>query len=175
MLLSVRDLELRKIGFETALPPQAIDLRDTGFRQVGDLHVRGRAELFSALEEIRVEGHISVTIEAECARCLETGQCSFDQDFDLRYRPASMEQESSEVELEEGQTEIGYYDGDGVELAEVVREQLLLWLPMHWTCGEDCRGICPVCGTNLNQRECGCQEQTGDNRWAALKSVWPSG
>jgi uncharacterized protein len=175
MLLSVRDLELRKIGFETSFPPQAIDLRDTGVRQVGNLHIRGRAELFSALEEIRVEGHITVTIEAECDRCLETSRRSFDRDFDLRYRPASMEQEGSEAELEEGESEIGFYEGEGVKLAEVAREQLLLWLPMHWTCHEDCRGMCPVCGTNLNQQDCGCQQQTGDARWAALKNLMPSG
>ncbi len=73
--------------------------------------------------------------------------------------------------MDEDETEVGYYEGESLELAEVVREQILLWLPMRWICQEDCRGICSQCGANLNLEDCGCREELADDRWEALRSM----
>jgi len=64
------------------------------------------------------------------------------------------------VEVGGAETEVGFYDGDGLELSEVLREQILLSLPMQRVCGEGCKGICPVCGQNRNLVECLCQAAT---------------
>ena len=61
--------------------------------------------------------------------------------------------------------------GDGIELNDVLREYILLALPMQRVCSESCKGICPVCGQNRNLKECGCQLRAGDDRWAALKNL----
>src|SRR5690606_41706177 len=63
------------------------------------------------------------------------------------------------------------YDGTEVDLAPAVREQILLTLPMSALCKDDCRGLCQVCGQDLNERECGCDRRVTDPRWAALRSV----
>jgi uncharacterized protein len=66
---------------------------------------------------------------------------------------------------------MGFYEGDGLELNDVLREFVLLALPMQKLCTENCKGICPVCGQNRNQSECSCQSNAGDDRWAALKEI----
>jgi uncharacterized protein len=66
---------------------------------------------------------------------------------------------------------VSYYEGDGLDLADVVREQVLLALPMQKLCRPDCQGICPVCGVNRNETTCQCKLQQVDERWAALKNL----
>ena len=66
---------------------------------------------------------------------------------------------------------MGFYEGDGLELNDVLREFVLLALPMQRLCKEDCVGICPVCGQNRNKQACQCQTAATDDRWSALKEV----
>jgi uncharacterized protein len=76
-----------------------------------------------------------------------------------------------EKAIDEGEAEMGFYEGDGVELNDVLREFVLLTLPMQRVCSEDCKGICPGCGQNRNQKECACLTAAADDRWAALKHL----
>jgi uncharacterized protein len=76
-----------------------------------------------------------------------------------------------EKEIDAGEAEMGFYDGQGLELNEVLREFVLLSLPMQRVCSEDCKGICPECGQNRNQIECHCQAESVDDRWAVLKQL----
>ena len=66
---------------------------------------------------------------------------------------------------------MGFYQGEGVELNDVQREFILLTLPMQRVCRESCKGICPLCGQNRNQKECQCHAELSDDRWAALKTL----
>jgi uncharacterized protein len=63
------------------------------------------------------------------------------------------------------------YSGKVVDLDPIVREQILLALPGYPVCDEGCKGLCPVCGANLNERDCGCDRRVPDPRWAGLKNV----
>jgi DUF177 domain-containing protein len=76
-----------------------------------------------------------------------------------------------EKEIDTGEAEMGFYEGDGVALNDVLREFILLTLPMQRVCRESCKGICPFCGQNRNQKECQCHAETSDDRWAALKAL----
>jgi uncharacterized protein len=69
------------------------------------------------------------------------------------------------------QAEEETYTGKVIDLDPIVREQLLLALPSYPVCSEGCKGLCPVCGGNLNERECGCDRHVPDPRWAGLKNV----
>ena len=71
--------------------------------------------------------------------------------------PTAKRAEGGEDEIDEAAVEVGYYEGNGLQLNDVLREVVLLALPMQLVCNESCKGICPVCGQNRNQRECGCQ------------------
>ncbi|MGH9617972.1 MAG: DUF177 domain-containing protein, partial [Acidobacteriaceae bacterium] len=72
-------------------------------------------------------------------------------------------------------TEIGYYEGDGLLLEDVLREQILLALPAKSLCREDCKGLCPECGRNRNTAPCDCAAASTDPRWNRLKAFEPQG
>lgn len=63
------------------------------------------------------------------------------------------------------------FDGKEIDLSGIVREQILLSLPMDWVCKEECKGLCTVCGQDLNVGECGCERRVIDPRWAVLKDM----
>lgn len=171
MFFSVQDLEVRKIHFDVDFPPREIDFLDPALKQKGPLKAQGVVELLShTLGEIRVTGRVQVEIEAPCDRCLEPAPIKIDSPFDLYYRPADTGPEGDEVEIDAGEAEIGFYEGDGLELEEILREFILLAIPMQKVCRPDCKGICPTCGQNRNQATCSCAVKPGDDRWAALQN-----
>ncbi len=179
MFISVKELELKKVHFEVAFPPGEIDYVDDGdrLRQATPLQAEGSAELLPhTLGEIRIRGHLAVTMRCDCNRCLEPAEFLIDSSFDLFYRPAeTVGDDDEEVEIDAGEAEIAFYEGGGVELKDVLRENVLLSMPMQRVCREACQGICPVCGQNRNLINCGCDPKLEDDRWAALKKVQVKG
>ena len=173
MLLNVLELALKKASFEETFPPQSIDIRDTNFRQTKDLHITGEAQLLPGTNEIQIRGHVNGTLEGECDRCLATAPLVIDRDYDLFYRSASEDLDGTEKVLERDETEVGYYEGEELATKDVLQEQVLLWIPMHWVCKEDCKGICPACGVNRNREACKCQSEAADDRWSALRDFRP--
>ena len=171
MFFSVKELELRKIRFDTGFSPGQIEFLDAALKQSAPFQVSGTAELVTGGEEVRVRGHLTGTVASDCDRCLEPLQVPMDGDFDLYYRPAESEFDDGEVELSPAEAEVGFYENGGVELADVVREQILLWLPMQRLCRQDCKGICPTCGQNRNTTECSCRVERIDERWRALSNL----
>jgi uncharacterized protein len=171
LFFRVRDLEVRAGRFDVELAPGAIEFLDPKIRQASPLHAEGTVELVSdSLGEIRVKGRLAVRMEADCDRCLEPAACPLDADFELFYRPVE-DGLGEEKVLDAGEAEMGFYEGDGLELNEVLREFVLLSLPMQRLCRESCKGICPVCGQNRNLKPCDCQTGLADDRWAALKEI----
>lgn len=172
MYFSIQELEQRKIRFDVSIPPGEIEF-DQELRQAGPLNAVGSVELLgNTLGEIRVRGHLNVTMEADCDRCLESTKVPINSDFDLFYRPSTPPgRPAEEIELHEGEAEIGFYEGGGLYLNDILREYVILSMPMHTVCSEACQGICPVCGGNRNVRDCGCEVKPVDDRWAALKRL----
>jgi uncharacterized protein len=157
------------------LEPGAVDYaRDV--RQIGPLTVKGTADRIEEhrgpreiVEDIRLRAHIVGDFEMLCARCLQPVGQHVDQRFDLIFRPAGADSDQAERSISEAETEIGYYETSGLLLEDAVREQVLLSLPDRSLCQEDCKGLCPHCGTNLNETTCNCGEQIVDPRWGALQ------
>jgi uncharacterized protein len=171
MFLSLKEMEQGKVAFRETFPSGAVQFLDERLRQAGALVVEGVAELSQALEEITVRGRLQVRMETDCDRCLEAVDFPIDSSFTLSYLPASTLASREEVEVEEAAMEAGFYEGDGLDLLEVLREQILLELPMQRVCREDCLGICPVCGQNRNRVTCDCHERLPDDRWARLRDL----
>jgi len=92
-------------------------------------------------------------------------------DFDLLYRPLGAVQRDDEVSISEAETEVGFYKGEGLALEDVLREQVLLSVPVKAVCREDCHGLCAQCGKNLNQGKCSCVPVRSDPRWNALREI----
>lgn len=172
MLLSIREMEQGKLGFNETFPPGEVEFLDSKLRQVAPLRVAGLAELVSeSLGAVRIQGRLSVEMEADCDRCLEPCRFPIETEFDLFYEPVSRLERAEEVEIGAREADVGFYEGDGLELNDILRERVLLALPMQRVCREECRGICPGCGQNRNACDCGCEVKPVDERWAALKQL----
>jgi uncharacterized protein len=114
---------------------------------------------------------VKAHLEFSCARCLEPVIDDVDKSFDLIYRPLGVDRRADEVAISEAETEIGYYQGEGLLLEDALREQVLLATPVRALCREDCKGLCPQCGRNLNVEQCNCEQHLSDPRWDALSEI----
>jgi uncharacterized protein len=177
MFLDIKDLEIRPLDFEEEIQPGAIDLGEE-VRQRTALKTLGRAELVEehhgkhqVIKDIRLRGRLSAGLELQCARCLDAVKQDVKREFELLYRPLGADAGKDELSVTDAEAEIGYYQGEGILLEDVLREQVLLALPLKITCRDDCKGLCPHCGKNLNQEQCSCAVPAEDPRWAALKEI----
>jgi uncharacterized protein len=166
MFLDVKDLAVRKVPIRKSYVPGSIDYQTAEIKQVEPLEVNATAELLDG--QIRIAGDIETKVELVCARCLEPVMEEVSRTFDLFYSPLPKGVKPEEARLKEDDAEIGFFEGEGLFLADVLREQVLLALPMKVICRGDCRGLCPNCGANLNHEECRCETHATDPRLAPL-------
>jgi uncharacterized protein len=177
MFIKIKDLELRNLEFNESFAPGAIDLGEDQI-QTAPLKASGRAELIredrggrNIVEDIRFVGSFSTEVQVRCARCLDPVDNAIRESFDLLYRPLGVDAKGDEVAITEADTEIGYYQGEGLLLEDVLKEQVLLALPAKQLCRADCKGFCPQCGKNLNLESCHCVNTMPDPRWSALEDI----
>ncbi len=159
-------------------------LEGSGFQPTEPLDVS--ASLRKVGGGVLLEGKFTSRVVAECKRCLTEAKLSLPVSFTINLVPESLargEGVLDEEEMEEkdrGQTESGgsfalddadeeVFDGKVIDLEPIVREQVLLALPMNALCREDCGGLCMKCGQNLNEKQCGCDTKFVDPRFAKLK------
>ncbi len=166
MFLDVNELAVRKLRIRKSYAPGTLDLRSEDFEQIEPLEVRATVELVEG--QIRVYGHLHTRLEFNCARCLEPVVEEASKDFDLYYRRAGESPRHEEVRISDEDTDIGFFRGNGLFLADVLAEQVNLLVPMKTICRSDCRGLCPHCGANLNHEDCRCETQSVDPRLAPL-------
>jgi uncharacterized protein len=177
MRFLLQDLQQEPIEFSENFAPGAIAYGEEA-RAVSPLTVSGRADLVEEIhgphdvvEDIRVRGKYAGKFELPCARCLEPVEEELQGEFDLLYRPTGLPFDSAEHSISSSETEIGYYQGDGLDLEDVLREQVLLTLPARALCLADCKGLCPHCGQNLNRGSCTCEAVVPDTRWNDLADL----
>jgi len=176
MFIRVRDLAAEPLNFDEAFGPGAIDF-GSEIRQEKPLLARGRAEVLeergaeATISDIRLVGSFSTNLELRCARCLEPVKRSVGTNFDLLYRPLGAVRMPHESSISEVETEISYYEGEGLLLEDVLKEQVLLAVPLREVCRAECKGYCAGCGRNLNVESCACPEPVTDLRWSALKDL----
>jgi uncharacterized protein len=177
MEFKVSELEREPIDFDLELDPGAVDLGEEAV-QVGELATSGQAEVLhehrgpkDIVADIRLRGKFQGKFEIPCARCVEPVQVPLGAEFDLIFRPAEADAEAPERSITAPETEIGYYQGDSLLLEDVLREQVLLSLPVRTLCKPDCKGLCPRCGQNRNSQPCHCDEGPSDPRWEALAGL----
>lgn len=132
--------------------------------------VKVMAEARKMGSTVIIQGAVSTQLIMPCARCLEPAELKIEANF--RYvmvpEPPGCR---ADAELTSEDIEYGYYTEDSIDVLPLIYEQICLQLPMVVLCREDCRGICPRCGRNLNHGVCTCREEEVDVRWQALKKV----
>ena len=176
LLIDIPRIPPEGLDLDEALEPAALHLQgdeEVALRPGG--RMSGRVELGDG-NTLHLRGRLSGTIEVECARCLEPYLVTLAQELDLFYMPrvaGQPEAEEEEVELSDRDVVVGYYEGERLDLGEVLREQILLALPLKPLCREDCQGLCPRCGRNRNASPCGCapEEEPGDSRLEPLRRL----
>jgi len=154
--IDLKDLAHEKLSFSSRFEPGVVDLGSENMRQIGNLDWAASAERAGA--EIRISGKLDTTVELACSRCLDPARVQVSRPFDLffRERDEAMFDEDEEVELHENDTRTAFFTGRKLAIADILREQILLAVPMKALCTIDCKGLCPTCGTNLNSGSCGC-------------------
>ena len=126
---------------------------------------------YRAGTELFLSGSVNTVATASCARCAEEFGVSNRRNFRYVLAPKSIGAGDDEADLGADAVEFSLYEGDEVDLTPLIREQVLLALAERPLCAEDCRGLCPRCGANLNEGDCGCQTEGGDPRLAALRKI----
>jgi uncharacterized protein len=174
MLITTIDLEREPLNFKLDFEPGAIDFAPDA-TQDGPLHAEGTADLLTEhrgpheqIHDIRLRASYAGNFQAPCARCVEPVRHEISDEFDLIFRPVGVDGRGSEAAISTSETEIGYYLEGGLLLEDVLREQVILSLPVRSLCQPDCKGLCPRCGENLNEKQCRCDEAPADPRWLAL-------
>ena len=122
-------------------------------------------------QTLKIDGDLQARVQVECDRCLQPVELPVKTDFKLEYITPEQYRESHVAELTEEELELAVFDGDVVDVDEIVREQLLLAVPSQVLCREDCKGLCATCGTNRNLADCDCEDTDIDPRWAELKKI----
>jgi len=131
------------------------------------LPVQGRPEIEAPLclqirlslagERVIMEGTGEARAVVVCDRCLERFSYPLSLSFRSVFQPVGMQDSSRNVQLGPGDMDIVYYDGECIDLVEPVFEQIYLGLPAYPHCSNECEGLCPQCGANLNKGACGCE------------------
>ena len=144
----------------------------------GQLVINGpvsyRFRIFLVSSMIEIQGHAEATVDLACSRCLEPFSSSVETDFELTYAeqlPEIADEFDEEIELTAEDMGISLIEGEEIDLAKPLVEQLLLSLPFQPICNENCKGLCPHCGADLNIKICGCSEPQFDTRFADLQKL----
>ena len=181
MLLTVTELERSPTEFDLDSAPGQIDFGEE-LHALQHLHTAGVADLLrehrgphDTVADIRVRAGYQAAVEVLCARCLEPVRHTLDNKFDLLFRPLGVDATGEDRSISPSETEIGYYENNGLLLEDVLREQVLLSLPARTLCTPSCKGLCTRCGCNLNTETCACTADIMDPRWSMLESIHSQG
>lgn len=129
-------------------------------------HVRVTVSRFG--KKVLVEGTLKISVGLKCSRCLKEVVCPLDVAFTDELNPAEEGGDEEEQELTEKELDLSLYSNDEVDILELIKEQVLLALPMKPLCRPDCLGICVKCGQDLNESPCSCKMEETDPRLASL-------
>jgi uncharacterized protein len=184
MRVKVDEIKDKGLELEEALPAEllteALAAAD-GFTLKRPGKLKARFEKIG--DDILVKASLDCDLEAPCKRCVDPVPLPMAVAFTLDLVPASKFERAADEEGEDdgGSERAGTFafdhadhepfDGKRIEMDPIDREQLVLALPVSVVCREECKGLCMVCGNNLNERECGCERKPADVRLLKLKDI----
>jgi uncharacterized protein len=178
VLLYVDDINDKGLSLEFEEKPQTFPaLEKIANSGVGEFHppIKVWLKAIRIKNMIQVEGNFAVQVRLTCSRCLKEFEMPLQSPFSLTFTQETPEaaSERDEEEIELSAEEIGYimFKGREIDLTPALQEQVVMSLPMQPLCAKPCKGLCPICGTDLNQSDCGCQRKSVSTKFAALKDL----
>ena len=178
MRIRIADIPQEGRELEFDLSPQALNSRlsknssvepggvQPDYHFVGTPHVKLKLEPEGS--SLVVTGAATAAFKTVCSRCAEDVEKELKTELNLIVKPHSERARESE----DDELSLAYYDGEDLECGGLVEEYLVLGLPYTVLCSENCRGLCPKCGENLNNSSCGCSlDKGGDERFALLRNL----
>lgn len=136
-----------------------------------DARITGLVDLSRHGHDILVRGSLSGQMKLACSRCLEAFTAPAAIDFDLLLAPGPPGAQVEDEELSATDLDLDYYTGESVDLESLLREQIILMLPLKPLCEEGCKGLCPQCGANLNRETCHCKTDAVNSPFAHLAKL----
>jgi uncharacterized protein len=130
-------------------------------------------EIHRLPDHIRVQGSIQADFLLVCHRCLETYPWQLEQPVDLFMLEQRKDQNQAEEDLapDDDDLECEFFNGQEIDIDLLVAEQVFLAMPVKAICSEECRGLCPRCGANLNLETCRCAGAPAGSPFAALQAI----
>jgi uncharacterized protein len=134
--------------------------------------VKCHAQMHKMAQIVSVDGSAETVIRMQCSRCLEEHQLDirveFHQDY-VEQLPQVVDEDGGELELSAEQMGLELFDGEIIDLQDEIQQQIVLALPPRPLCSEKCKGLCSVCGANLNIETCRCTDNNISMHFAALR------
>jgi len=145
--------DLSRIDFDFETPLQAeVNIKKTG-------------------QSVWINGRVETTLRLHCVRCLKEFSSPFSTTFDLTLHPVKEAPSDEEVELGSEEMESSFFEGGEIHLSEIACEQIFLELPYQPLCQEGCKGLCPICGRDLNLSSCECVKEEFPSGFSGLKKL----
>ncbi len=169
MRIELDKLEAHGGKFAHVYGANDLALNDPDVKLIEPGKVSGRIR--RAGNEVELQGELSAKLETSCGRCLRQVELPITAEFNERFVQAVGWGAAEQHELSPEELNVAVFDGEAIDLDDLVREELLLAVPANVLCREDCRGLCPTCGTDRNLNECQCGDKEVDSRWQKLKDL----
>ena len=153
------------LEIQAVIPPDDPGWEGTEFRFSTPLSISAQAR-WTTSGEVLVRVSLRGQVAQECRRCLDGMDVQIEEELSLLFVPPGENQEEGEES-----SRVLPYGASELELGDAIREELILACWPFALCREDCRGLCPRCGVNLNQDSCQCSTEEPDPRWDALRAL----
>ncbi len=169
MRIEFEKLEENDGRFSQEYAPDQLIFEESELQLTAPVTVRGQSRRKKG--EVELRGELHTKASTPCSRCLKPVEFPIDIRFAERFVPAVSWRNEEQHELQQEDLNIAVFDGEGIELEDLVREEILLAAPDHALCREDCKGLCPTCGADRNLENCECESKQIDSRWGKLRDL----
>lgn len=167
MNLELRKIEAEGTDFHFSQSAEDLEIAANGVKFPSAVEIDLTATMIG--DEIICQGEIYTEVEIECSRCLDL----FDMPIEAHLQfVVQMIDSPQELESEDDDFEVIPKTQTTYDISPRVRDAVTLSIPLKPLCREDCKGLCPMCGTNLNENTCDCTPDKTDERWDALKNLF---
>ena len=133
--------------------------------------LQSEVKIQKAGQSVLITGKIETDLRLECVRCLKEFTYPLSNEFELTLHPSKEAPSEEETELGRDEMESSFFEGGEIHLSEIACEQVFLEIPYQPLCQEGCKGLCSICGKDLNLSPCECVKEEFPSGFSTLKKL----